>query len=1294
MAGRGASPAPAAAVQVRCAGCRGVLAVAPGMTEFICPKCRMAQRLPPELMPPSPPKASPTPPPSGPTPPPPHSLPPPPPVPAPPPPPPGSRSAPRAQGVDPTKIQLPCARCKAVLNVPHGLARFRCPQCGVDLAVDMSKLRHFLASASPGFIPPPMPPPPPVLMPHMPFLPMIPPHLQVPMVPMFPPAGPPEEINELAVDVERDEDEGGTFGETFIDYRPSKFSLGLPHPDPIVETSSLSAVQPPEPTHKLTIMEELDKINALSCLQIETLVYASQRHLHHLPTGARAGFFIGDGAGVGKGRTIAGLIWENWQQGRHKALWISIGSDLKYDARRDLDDVGAKCVEVHALNKLPYSMIDSEAIGIKDGVVFVTYSSLIASSEKGLSRLQQLVQWCGSEFDGLLVFDECHKAKNLIPEAGSQPTRTGKAVLEIQEMLPQARVIYCSATGASEPRNLGYMIRLGLWGDGTSFENFHQFLGALEKGGVGALELVAVDMKARGMYVCRTLSYKGADFDVLEAPREERMMNMYKKAAGLWVELRVELLSAIEYYAEDKVNSAQIWRLYWASHQRFFRHMCMSAKVPAVVRLAKEALAEEKCVVIGLQSTGEARTEEAVAKYGVELEDFVSGPRELLLKLVEDHYPLPPKPDCFQQDEEKVMEFQRKRHYGPDMSLKGRVSKLGKLEDVSDNGSDEHPAPESDHESTDSDEEFYMCQICNTEEEKSSLLYCSVCAARVHPSCLAPPWTDTLTDDWSCYGCKEKVENYFKERDAYLTELSKRYDAAVERKSKILDIIRSLDLPNNPLDDIIDQLGGPDNVAEITGRRGILVRASDGKGVIYQARNMKDVALDMINIHEKQQFMNGEKNIAIISEAGSAGVSLHADRRAKNQRRRVHITLELPWSADRAIQQFGRTHRSNQTSAPEYRLLFTNLGGEKRFASIVAKRLESLGALTQGDRSNYGKKALTMMYRGIMEQDTFPVVPLGCSENQANLEEFITKAKAALVSVGIIRDPVMCNGKNGGKLTGRIIDSDMHDVARFLNRILGLFPDIQNRLFDLFTSILDLVIQHARTEGQLDSGIVDIKAKSVEMKESPKTVHVDTLSGATTVLYTFTIDRGVSFELANAILEERLKDEAGSSSDGFYESRKEWMGRRHFLLAFEGSTEGMYRIIRPAVGEASREMPLVELKSKYRKVSSVDKVGKGWQEEYDASSKQCMHGPKCKLGSHCTVGRRLQEINILGGLILPVWGAVEKALAKQVRQIHKRIRVVRLETTTDNRRFVGLIIPNSAVESVLEGLHWVQDIDD
>ena len=44
------------------------------------------------------------------------------------------------------------------------------------------------------------------------------------------------------------------------------------------------------------------------------------------------------------------------------------------------------------------------------------------------------------------------------------------------------------------------------------------------------------------------------------------------------------------------------------------------------------ALADDKCVVIGLQSTGDARTVEAVAERAVdgELDDFVSGPKVLL----------------------------------------------------------------------------------------------------------------------------------------------------------------------------------------------------------------------------------------------------------------------------------------------------------------------------------------------------------------------------------------------------------------------------------------------------------------------------------------------------------------------------------------------------------------------------------------------------------------------------------------------------------------------------------------
>ena len=193
MAG-GSSPSPAAApVQVRCAGCRDVLAVGPGMIEFICPKCRMEQRLPPQLMPKSTSSPSSSPPPKSPAKPslPPRTQP--------------RRGAPPAQGVDPTKIQLPCAHCQAVLNVPHGLARFRCPQCGVDLAVDHAKLQNFLASsnsAPPSGLAPASGPT--TQAPPAPFLQILPPGVAQPLqlvpgatIPMVLPAAEPEEINEV-----------------------------------------------------------------------------------------------------------------------------------------------------------------------------------------------------------------------------------------------------------------------------------------------------------------------------------------------------------------------------------------------------------------------------------------------------------------------------------------------------------------------------------------------------------------------------------------------------------------------------------------------------------------------------------------------------------------------------------------------------------------------------------------------------------------------------------------------------------------------------------------------------------------------------------------------------------------------------------------------------------------------------------------------------------------------------------------------------------------------------------------
>lgn len=106
----------------------------------------------------------------------------------------------------------------------------------------------------------------------------------------------------------------------------------------------------------------------------------------------------------------------------------------------------------------------------------------------------------------------------------------------------------------------------------------------------------------------------------------------------------------------------------------------------------------------------------------------------------------------------------------------------------------------------------------------------------------------------------------------------------------------------------------------------------------------------------------------------------------------------------------GRTHRSNQVSAPEYVFVISELAGEKRFASTVAKRLECLGALTHGDRratetrdlsrfnidNKYGKQALENVIRSICNLER----PWASFPKTTN--DFVTEARKGLINVGLI----------------------------------------------------------------------------------------------------------------------------------------------------------------------------------------------------------------------------------------------------------------------------------------------------
>ena len=101
---------------------------------------------------------------------------------------------------------------------------------------------------------------------------------------------------------EEEEQEEESGADTYAEYKPVHVSFGSKHPDSIVETCCLAGVRPPEAKYRPRIVEMVEDRGGLSTLQFETLVYACQRFQHILPNGERAGFFVGDGPGVGKVR--------------------------------------------------------------------------------------------------------------------------------------------------------------------------------------------------------------------------------------------------------------------------------------------------------------------------------------------------------------------------------------------------------------------------------------------------------------------------------------------------------------------------------------------------------------------------------------------------------------------------------------------------------------------------------------------------------------------------------------------------------------------------------------------------------------------------------------------------------------------------------------------------------------------------------------------------------------------------------------------------------------------------------
>ena len=939
------------------------------------------------------------------------------------------------------------------------------------------------------------------------------------------------------------------------------------HPTPLVQSAAMAAVPHPVPAYRPMLPARIVTDELLSDAQLESVILAGQAHGSHLsafyrigegwetvarvsdneddntydgnndeaihsdpepatnatgdgealsaPVRFRRGWMLGDGTGCGKGRQVAAIILDHWLRGRRRALWLSASDKLLEDARRDWAAVGGSEAEIIPLGKFR----QGAEIPQESGILFATYATLRSPARQGKrSRLEQIVGWlaggmdedCRHAYGGVIVFDEAHAMANAAGVKGSRgdtaPSQQGRAGLRLQNALPDARILYVSATGATTVPGLAYARRLGLWGGAdsggeTPFEQRTDFVTAMEAGGVAAMEVVARDLKALGLYQARALSYDGVEVELLEHPLTPEQRRIYDAYAGAFKVIHRNIEDALKATGimegdatlNKNAKSAAL-SAFEGAKQRFFGHLLTAMKCPSLIRSVEADLEAGHACVIQLVSTGEALLDRRIAEIPVSEWDDISvdlTPREACLEYLAHAFPVQLQ-EPFTDDEGNLMS---------------------------------RPV-------TDAEGNPVLCQ------------------------------------------------------------------EAVAARDALIEKLAALPPVQAALDQILHRFGA-EAVAEVTGRSRRVLRIADASGERLALRNRPASA----NLAETAAFMAGDKRILVFSMAGGTGRSYHADLGCGNTARRIHYLLEPGWRADQAIQGLGRTHRTHQASAPLFRPVTTDVKGERRFIATIARRLDSLGAITRGQRdsqtamgggatlfrasdnleSPYAKVALRQFYIALWRGN----IP-GWS-----MDRFEDATGLKLIWEGSLKE-------------------DLPPMPRFLNRLLALPIAEQNELFAELETRIEANIEQAIEAGTHEQGVETIRADSLAVA-SRETVHVHEASGAATELVEIVRrDRLVPLTAGDALA---LRD--GRPVVNTRSKRAAVVLPAPSRMFEDGGVEARVRLVRPAAREP---------------MAAEELAASNWEDAHGDSWRALWDAEIAGLPSHTE-----SRLWLVTGLLLPIW---------------------------------------------------------
>ncbi|MGJ0454320.1 MAG: strawberry notch-like NTP hydrolase domain-containing protein [Methylocystis sp.] len=932
------------------------------------------------------------------------------------------------------------------------------------------------------------------------------------------------------------------------------------HPTKLVQSAAMASVAPPKPSYRPQLPAKVISDGLLSDAQLESVIHAGEAHAGHLAGSwsvdetfdvvsaasddaenamrFRRGWFLGDGTGAGKGRQVTGILLDNWLKGRRRAVWVSKSDKLIEDAQRDWSALGQERLLVTPLSRFR----QGTPIRLSEGILFTTYATLRSDArDEKVSRVRQIVEWLGSDFDGVIVFDESHAMQNAAGgkgERGDQAaSQQGRAGLRLQHALPDARVVYVSATGATTVHNLAYAQRLGLWGgEDFPFATRAEFVEAIEAGGVAAMEVLARDLKALGLYAARSLSYEGVEYDLLEHRLSDEQIAIYDSYAGAFGVIHNNLDAALEaanITGESGTLNAQAKAAarsaFESAKQRFFNHLITAMKTPSLIAAIDRDLIAGHAAVIQIVSTGEALTERRLAEIPTD--------------------------------------------------------------------------------------EWGDVQVDITPRE-----YVLDYLAHSFPTQLYEPFTDS--------------EGNLSSRPVYRDGQPVQCREAVARRDWLIERLASLPPVHGALDQIVQRFGA-DMVAEVTGRSRRIVRKTNGDG--YD-RLCVEYRASSANLAEAQAFMDDAKRILVFSDAGGTGRSYHAELSARNRRLRVHYLLEAGWKADAAIQGLGRTNRTNQAQPPLFRPIATNVKAEKRFLSTIARRLDTLGAITKGQRQTGGQ--------GLFRPQDNLESPYA-RDALRQLYVLLVAGKVEGCSLGAFEDAT------GLKLTdSNGIKDELPPTATFLNRLLALTIDLQNILFMAFEQLLNARIEGAIASGTYDLGLETLTAESF-IVTNRQTIYTHPGTSAETRLLTITQrERNQPVTLDEAL--DRLSDPRARLLVNSQSGRTAVQIPAPSVMLDDGEVERRVRLIRPMERPS---IPLAMMPQTHWREADRETFARAWEAEVAAVPEFID-----------------STIHIVAGLLLPIWK----------RLPNESTRVYRLQTDA-GERIVGRMVSAAWAAGALEG---------